>query len=181
MPRKDTRGVQPRRRRGGTKVPSRHIPDPPSRILVATPALALGDEVFARVRELAAPDATVLVLAVAKVFGTSLGIPHPGLQPTKREWEDLRAIADGAAARFRAEGFETKVALSRSRNAPKMIARWAEARRIHAIIVPDPERPRVRRMIEGDVAKEIGRKTVAPVHAVSVPSSKALHGAARAS
>src|SRR6266571_4592059 len=64
-----------------------------------------------------------------------------------------------------------RVAISKSRNAPKMIARWAKAKNFHAIVVPDPERPRWRRTIEGDLAREIERRSGIPVHAVSVPST----------
>ena len=157
------------RTRGGAKAPPRNIPDPPRRILLATPALPIADAVFDRVRDLAEPGSVVLVLGIAKVFGTSLGIPHPGLQPTKAEWEGVRTIVNDAAERLRAEGFDTRVALSRSRNVPKMISRWAEAKRMHAIVVPDPQRHPFRRLIEGELTREISRRTVTPVHAVPVP------------
>jgi hypothetical protein len=56
-----------------------------------------------------------------------------------------------------------------------MIAKWAEAKRIHAVVVPDPARSTVRRKIEGDLEREIGHRTAARVHAVAVPSLKELH------
>ena len=133
-----------------------------------------------RTVELATPEhAKITVLGIARVFGTSLGFPHPGLQPTAREWADQRKFAEEAAGLLRDQGFEVRVALSRARNAPKMISRWAKAKNFHAIVVADPDKPKWRRLIEGDPRKEINRRCDVPVYAVSVPAS--LHGSARAS
>jgi hypothetical protein len=137
---------------------------------VVSPASPLPPEVLAEAVELAAPEhARITVLGIARIFGTSLGLPHPGLQPTAGEWDEERAIVNEAAEELRRRGFEVRVALSRSRNAPKMIARWARAKNFHAIVVPDPERPRWRRRIEGDLTREIERRCNARVHAVPLP------------
>jgi nucleotide-binding universal stress UspA family protein len=155
-------------------------PDPPRRVLVASPASPLPPEVLAKAVELASPEhARITVLGIARIFGTSLGLPHPGLQPTAGEWEEERAIVNEAADELRRRGFEVRVAFSRSRNAPKMIARWARAKNFHAIVVPDPERPRWRRAIEGDLTREIARRCNARVHAVPLPPVS--HGRPRAS
>jgi K+-sensing histidine kinase KdpD len=127
--------------------------------------------VLERVIEVANPaGAKITIVSVARIFGSSLGIPHPGLQPNRREMEEQRSIVEDAAKVLRRHGFEVRVNLSKSRNAPKMIARWGTAKRFHAIVVPDPERPRWRRFIEGDLATEIHRRCGIPVHAVPVPS-----------
>jgi hypothetical protein len=153
---------------GGRESGPRRIPDPakgPGRL----PAAPLPAEVLARVVELATPEhAKITVLGVARVYGTSLGLPHPGLRPTHLEWDDLRGYVDTAAEILRAEGFEVRVALSRSRNAPKMIAAWVRAKNFHAVVVPDPPRARWRQVIEGDLAHEIERRCGVPVHAVEV-------------
>ena len=135
---------------------------------------------MARAIELATPEhAKVTVLSIAKVYGTSLGIPHPGLQPTKAEWQAQRDIAEEAAETLRRKGFEVRVQVSRSRNAYKMIARWAKAKNFHAIVVADPERPKWRRLLEGDVRKEINRRCDVPIYAVPVPATS--HRSARPS
>ena len=150
----------------------RRIPDPPERILLATVAQPFPREVLARAIELATPaHAKITVLGIAKVYGTSLGLPNPGLQPNRIEWQVLRDGMEEAADELRSRGFEVRVGLSRSRNAPKMIAKWAIARNFHAIVVADPERPRWRTLLEGDVAHEIGRRCRVPVHAVRIASS----------
>lgn len=150
---------------------SRRIPDPPERILLATLSQPFPPDVVARAIELATPaHAKITVLGIAKVYGTSLGLPNPGLQPNRVEWQILKDGVEDAAEELRARGFEVRVGLSRSRNAPKMIARWATARNFHAIVVADPERPRWRLLLEGDVAHEIDRRCGVPVYAVPIPS-----------
>lgn len=119
---------------------------------------------------LATPEhAKITVLGIAKVFGTSLGLPHPGLKPTPIEWEAQRKVTQDAADELGARGFDVLVAMARARNAPKLIARWVRARNFHAVVIPDPERPAWRRRIEGELTHEIGRRAHVPVHAVPTP------------
>lgn len=121
---------------------------------------------------LATPEhAKITVLGIAKVFGTALGLPHPGLKPTPLEWDAQRTIVQGAADDLRLRGLDVLIAMARARNAPKLIGRWVRAKRFHAVVIPDPERPGWRRRIEGDLSKEIGRYTAVPVHAVPVPAA----------
>ncbi len=148
------------------------MPDPPRRVLLATAAVPISDAVLKRTIRLASPQhARITVVSVARVYGTSLGFPNPGLQPNRLEIEENKRIVEEAGEALRREGFDVRVAISKSRNAPKMIARWARAKNFHAIVVPDPERPRWRRVVEGDLAHEIERRSGIPVHAVSVPST----------
>jgi K+-sensing histidine kinase KdpD len=169
----DVSRSRPRKRfglRGAANAAPRKVPDPPKRVLLATAAIPISPEVLARTVELASPEhARITVVSVARVYGTSLGFPNPGLQPNRLEIEQNKRIIEEAAAALRKEGFDVRVAMSKSRNAPKMIARWAKAKNFHAIVVPDPERPRWRRTLEGDIAREIERRCGVPVHAVSVP------------
>ena len=163
---------------GAAKAASHALPDPPRRILLASTGVPFAPEVVRKVVEIADPaGAQVTVISVARVFGTSLGIPHPGLQPTRREMDEQRRIVDQAAKMLRRKGLEVRVSLTRSRNAPKMIARWGSARRFHAIVVPDPARPRWRRVVEGDLAHEIHRRCGIPVHAVPIHSERSARSA----
>ena len=156
---------------GAAKAAPRTYPDPPRRILLVSPSVPFTREVIEEAVALATPEhAKITVLGIAKIFGTSLGLPHPGLQPTHTEWDLQRQIVHDAADELRDRGFEVRVALSRSRNIPKMIAKWGVAKNFHAIVVPDQARPNWRRAIEGDITREIGRRCSIPVHAVAVPS-----------
>ena len=165
-----TRPWRPYRR--AAKAALRPIPDPPRRILLASTGAPFPKKVVARTIELATPEhAKVTVLSIAKIYGTSFGIPHPALQPTKAEWQVQVDNADEAAEALRRKGFEVRVQVSRSRNASKMISRWAKAKNFHAIVVADPERPRWRRLLEGDPRKELNRRCDVPVYAVPVPAT----------
>lgn len=68
---------------------------PLSRILVASP---LGEPFDVRVLDRAFQlvdrrRALVHVLSVARVWGTALGLQHPGLYPSRREWQQQHEIA----------------------------------------------------------------------------------------
>jgi K+-sensing histidine kinase KdpD len=159
--------------RGAAKASPRRVPDPPRRILlVSFAASPITPDVIRRTTALATPEhATITVLGIAKVFGTALGLPHPGLKPTPHEWEAQRAVVQVAADDLRLRGFDVLIAMARARNAPKLIGRWVRAKRFHAVVIPDPDRPGWRRRIEGDLTKEIGRHTNVPVHAVPIPAT----------
>ena len=123
---------------------------------------------IARAIDVATPEhAKITVLSIARVHGTSFGFPNPGLQPNHLEIAEQHRIIEDAAAILRGKGFEVRVAMSKSRNAPKMIARWGNAKNFHAIVVCDPARAAWRRKLEGDVAREIGRRCPVPVYTVA--------------
>ena len=71
----------------------------PRTVLLATDGRRpLSPEAIERAAALASPGG-VAVLAIAKIYGTQFGLPHPGLMPTKDE-VDLRRgwIADAIQA-----------------------------------------------------------------------------------
>ena len=161
------------RRRGAGKPAPRVYPDPPRRVLLVSPATPFTPETIRKTIELATPEhAKITVLGIAKIYGTSLGLPHPGLQPTKTEWDLERQIVHEAADELEGRGFEVRVAFSRARNIPKMIARWGVAKNFHAIVVPEADRPGWRRAVEGRIDNEIHRRCDIPVHVVPVPSPR---------
>lgn len=154
--------------RGAAKAAPRTFPDPPERVLLASTGVPFTHDVIARAIGLATPaHAKITVLSIARVHGTSLGFPNPGLQPNRLEIKEQHDIIEEAAAILRAGGFEVRVAMSKSRNAPKMIARWGNAKNFHAIVVCDAPRAAWRRKIEGDLKREIERRCPVPVYSVS--------------
>ena len=157
--------------RGAARAAPRPVPDPPRRILlVSVAASSITPDVIRQTVALATPEhAKITVLGIARVFGTALGLPHPGLKPTPVEWEAQRKITQDAADELRLRGFDVLLAMARARNAPKLIGRWVRAKRFHAVVIPDPERPGWRRWIEGELTREIGRYAKVPVHAVPTP------------
>src|SRR5262245_60224034 len=163
--------LPPKMGRGAAKAAPRRIPDPPRRVLLVTVAHAPEPELVERTLELALPEhAKITVLGVAKIYGTSLGLPHPGLQPNRVEWQILRDGVEEAADELRGHGFEVRVGLTRARNVPKMVAKWVKARNFHVVVVSAPDRPRWRTLVEGDLASQITRRCGVPVQAVPVAS-----------
>jgi K+-sensing histidine kinase KdpD len=160
-----------RRGAAGTAAP-RPVPDPPRRILlVSYGASPITRDVLQKTIALATPEqAKITVLGIARIFGTALGLPHPGLKPNRLEWEEQRNVVQEAADELGRRGFDVLLAMAMARNAPKLIARWVRARNFHAVVIPDPARPAWRRRIEGDLDHEIERRAHVPVHAVPIPA-----------
>jgi hypothetical protein len=80
-------------------------------------------DVLDRAEALAGPEhAKITVLGIARVLGTALGLPHPGLKPNRLEWEEQRNVVEEAADELRRRGFDVLLAMAMARNAPKLIA-----------------------------------------------------------
>jgi hypothetical protein len=130
----------------------------------------LSPEAIARAAELASPDG-VAVLAIAKIYGTQFGLPHPGLMPTQAE-VDLRRqwIADAIAALER-RGVEADGQLAATRKAIKLIARVAVARSVQHVVVDQSTQTGVRLMIEGDTGKDVRRRLRGAAEVIVIPRS----------
>jgi nucleotide-binding universal stress UspA family protein len=77
----------------------------------------------------------VHVLSIARIWGTALGIQHPGLFPTKREWQAQLEIVGDAVRTLRRAGLEAKGGVIASRNPSKVITRQAGRFGCSAIVV----------------------------------------------
>ena len=51
-------------------------------------------------------EAPVHVFIIARIWGSAFGMPHPGLMPTKREWQVQRDLATEAVDRLKRRGVE---------------------------------------------------------------------------
>ena len=77
--------------------PTRRV-DPPepgsvsfSRVLLASEGRKIPDEAIRFAAALARRgQAKVSVFSIARIWGTSFGLPNPGLLPTRREWDEQR-------------------------------------------------------------------------------------------
>ena len=127
-------------------------------------------ESIERAAALAAPGG-VAVLAIAKIYGTQFGLPHPGLMPTQAE-VDLRRqwIADAITALER-KGVEADGQLAATRKAIKLIARVAVARSVQHVVVDERTQTGVRLMIEGDTGKDVRRRLRGAAEVIVIPRS----------
>ncbi len=116
-----------------------------------------------------ASPAGVAVLAIAKIYGTQFGLPHPGLMPTQAE-VDLRRgwIADAIEALERL-GVEADGQLGATRKPIKLIARVAVARAVEHVVVDEGTAHGVRLMVEGDTGKDVRRRLRGAAEVVVVP------------
>ncbi len=86
--------------------------------------------------DLARPlKAKVLVVTIARVHGTSLGFPNPGLLPSKREWDEQREIVRKAVVAFEKAGFEASGHVIGTRRATKRIVGEATGFGADAIVM----------------------------------------------
>ena len=121
-----------------------------------------------RAAALASPGG-VAVLAIAKIYGTQFGLPHPGLMPTKAEVDERRGwIADAIAALER-KGVAADGQLAATRKPIKLIARVAVARSVEHVVVDEGTSTGVRRMIEGETGKDVQRRLRGAAEVVIVP------------
>jgi nucleotide-binding universal stress UspA family protein len=116
----------------------------PERILLASEGREIPDAAIARVVELTRPNgASVRVFSVARVHGVSLGMPHPGLLPTKAEWEAQRKLVADAVKRLKRKGIEADGHVLGTRKATKGIVAEAEREGCDMIVMAaDPDRNR---------------------------------------
>ncbi|HXB03683.1 MAG TPA: universal stress protein [Candidatus Angelobacter sp.] len=98
-------------------------------ILLASTGKAFEPEVVKNAIELAhSPRSFVHVMSIARIWGTGLGIQHPGLFPTKLEWKAQLEIVGDAVRTLKHAGLDARGGVMATRNPSKVIAR--EARRL---------------------------------------------------
>ena len=101
----------------------------------------------------------VAVLTIARIYGYSLGLPSPGLLPTRKEMDEQLALVAKAIARLEKRGVEAWGQVASTRRYARTIAQAARARGVGHVIVVRPVQPaRWRRTVEGDLVKEVAHK-----------------------
>ena len=79
--------------------------------------------------------AEVHVLSIARIWGTSFGLPHPGLLPNKREMQEQYDSVAGAITWLKRRDIAASGQVSGTRNAAKRILAEARRRRADAIVM----------------------------------------------
>jgi nucleotide-binding universal stress UspA family protein len=121
------------------------LPDPATagvrRVLLASEGRAIPKRAVEYAARFRAP---VHVFSVARVWGTSLGLPNPGLLPSKREWDEQRKLVTTAVKALRRRGIEADGHVLGTRKATKRIVGEAERLGCDAIVMAaDPPRGRL--------------------------------------
>jgi len=100
----------------------------------------------------------VAVVSIARIYGYSLGLPNPGLLPTRKEMDEQRALVTKAIDRLERSGVEAWGQVAATRRYAGTIVKAARARGVDHVLVVTPQVPRWRLMIEGDLAREVRRR-----------------------
>jgi hypothetical protein len=105
----------------------------------------------------------VAIVTIARIYGSSLGLPNPGLMPTRKEMNEQKEIVQRAVTAIEKGGSEAWGQIAASRRPSKTIAHAAAARGVRHVLVIRPEKVGWRLFVEGDVAKEVAKKLGAGV------------------
>jgi hypothetical protein len=100
----------------------------------------------------------VAVVTIARIFGSSLGLPNPGLMPSRKEMDEQKEIVRKAVDAIENGGAEAWGQIAASRRPAKTIAQAASARGVQHVLVIRPEKAGWRLFVEGDVAREVAKK-----------------------
>jgi nucleotide-binding universal stress UspA family protein len=139
------------------------------RVLLASEGRPFSDEAVRLAARLAREEGCeVRVVSIARVWGTSLGLPHPGLRPNKREMAQHEDHIAKAIRALKRAGVRSDGHIIASRKATRSIL--AEAARQHAraiVMGADPPRNRfVADMMWSQEAHRVRRRADVPVHLV---------------
>jgi nucleotide-binding universal stress UspA family protein len=161
----------PRRRAGGASAAAG--PDPDG-VTVRAVLLASEDrEIPTAAIDLAAriakrSGAPVHVFSIARVWGTSFGFPNPGLNPTKREWDQQRHNVEKAIGRLERKGVEARGRVVGTRAGAKRIVNEARRLGCDAIVMgaDEPRHPLIRNFIWSQEPHRVKRRARVPVFLV---------------
>jgi hypothetical protein len=112
----------------------------------------------ARAVALAGNGGHVAVVTIAKIYGSSYGLPNPGLLPTKRELAERREWVSGAIRTLELEGAVADGQIASTRRATKKLVAIARLRRPRVIVIDETPETGLRRIVEGDVGSELRKK-----------------------
>ena len=137
-------GTVARRRAGGASPADG--PDPDSLTARAVLLASEDREIPTSAIDLAAriakcSGAPVHVFTIARIWGTSFGFPNPGLNPTRREWDQQRHNVEKAIGRLERKGVEADARVVATRAGAKRIVKEAQRLDCDVIVMgADPRR-----------------------------------------
>jgi len=132
-------------------------PTQPAAVLVASNGEPIPNAVIRQALRVSGGE-PVAVVSIARIYGSSLGLPNPGLMPTRKEIEAQQSIVEKAVRAIEKGGSQAWGQVAASRKPAKTIAAAASARAVRHVLVVRPEQARWRSVVEGDLAKEVAHK-----------------------
>ena len=132
-------------------------PTAPAAVLLASSGAPFSKAAVRRARELAA-GGPVAVLSILKIYGSTFGLPNPGLLPTRRERDEQYANVKRAIDQLERSGCTADGQIAATRSAGRMIAKVAQARQVRVVVMDDSAESGARRVIEGSVTSTVRRR-----------------------
>jgi hypothetical protein len=126
-------------------------------VLIATNGLKIPPAVIRQALTLSAGE-PVAVVTIARIYGSSMGLPNPGLMPTRKEMATYKELTENAVAAIERGGSVGWGQVAASRKPIKTIAEAARARGARHVFVVREEQVRWRQVVEGDLAKDVAKK-----------------------
>jgi nucleotide-binding universal stress UspA family protein len=126
-------------------------------VLLASPGAPFSRAAVRRARELAAGQ-PVAVLSILKVYGSTFGLPNPGLLPTRRERDEQLKIVNQAITQLERGGCTVDGQIAATRSAGRMIAKVARTRNVRYVVMDTRPATGVRRIIEGELTNIVRRR-----------------------
>jgi Domain of unknown function (DUF929) len=145
-----------------------------SAVLLASQGLPFSTETVEAALS-AAKGRMIRVLSTAKIYGTALGLQHPGLLPSKREQEAQREIVAAAIKQIEAAGGKAKGEVIATRDPAKTFFRAATRYSVRHVLLEPTGSSRLRTLVEGSPASSLRRRLPpeVDVRVVEKPSSGA--------
>jgi nucleotide-binding universal stress UspA family protein len=114
-----------------------------NKILLASEGRAISEDAIDVAARLAKQSSCpVRVFSVARIWGSGLGLPMPGLLPSKGEWDQQRDLVIQAVRALRKQGLEADGHVLATRKATKRIVSEAERLGCDVIVMAaDAPRP----------------------------------------
>ena len=132
-------------------------PTSPATVLLASSGAPFSKAAVRRARELASGE-PVAVLTILKIYGSSFGLPNPGLLPTRREREEQLSIVSRAISELERRGCTADGQVAATRSAGRTIAKVARARHVRYVVMDEQSETGLRRVIEGSVTGGVRRR-----------------------
>ncbi len=158
------------------KLPWRILPPPPdaatlrpSLVLLASEGRPISEDAVTAAYKLAKPTgAKIKVMSIARIWGSAFGLPHPGLRPTKSEWQAQRDIVEAAITSLEKRGLDVRGEVLGSRNAAKAIIRHADSIGAEAIVMAADAEPHwsLRGLMWSHLPYIVARRSNVPVYLI---------------
>jgi len=132
-------------------------PTAPAAVLLASSGAPFSKAAVRRARELAAGE-PVAVLSILKIYGSTFGLPNPGLLPTRRERDEQYAIVRRAITAVERRGNTADGQIAATRSAGRTIAKVARRRGVRYVVMDEGETSGMQRLTEGAVTATVRRR-----------------------